>query len=69
MKSFTYRKSIQQPVPPVDNSTYSLPEYAVPDESKCTEESDIKCYGNPIYKYTMSVNDLEKTENIYEALD
>ena len=56
-------------MPPVDNSTYSLPEYAVPDESKCTEESDIKCYGNPIYKYTMSVNDLEKTENIYEALD
>lgn len=60
------RKSIQQPVPSIDNSTYSLPEYTVSDESKCTTESDVKCYANPVYKNTV---DLEKTENIYEALD
>ena len=56
-------------MPPIDNSTYSLPEYTVPDESKCASESDMKCCGNPVYKDTVSVNDLEETEIIYEALD
>ena len=60
---------MQQSVPSIDNSTYSLPEYTVPDESKCAAESDIKCYGNPVYKDTVSVKDLEQTENIYETLD
>ena len=62
------RNSKQQPVPPIDNFMYSQPEYAVTDESKCTAELGIKCYGNPVYEDTTTVKDLEQAEDIYETL-